>query len=232
MKIITISRQYGAGGREIGLAVGKELGVTLYDRDIIAATAKASSIDASQIEREGEEISATESILRNITPISYDQKDYIYETQRSVILDLAKQGPCVILGRCADVVLHDAGIETLNVYIYSDEAHRAERISGYLNTTDTAEIPYSMDALVHAVEERIRVKKRKFSIIAVAEGAMSVEEAAMKKKDRARRSYYEHYTGQHWGDCHNYDITLNSGSLGVEACVQLICAAVKAAENK
>ena len=142
-------------------------------------------------------ISATESILRNITPISYDQKDYIYETQRSVILDLAKQGPCVILGRCADVVLHDAGIETLNVYIYSDEAHRAERISGYLNTTDTAEI--------------VR---------------------AMKKKDRARRSYYEHYTGQHWGDCHNYDITLNSGSLGVEACVQLICAAVKAAENK
>ena len=140
MKIITISRQYGAGGREIGLAVGKELGVTLYDRDIIAATAKASSIDASQIEREGEEISATENILRNITPISYDQKDYIYETQRSVILDLAKQGPCVILGRCADVVLHDAGIETLNVYIYSDEAHRAERISGYLNTTDTAEI--------------------------------------------------------------------------------------------
>ena len=135
MKIITISRQYGAGGREIGLAVGKELGVTLYDRDIIAATAKASSIDASQIEREGEEISATESILRNITPISYDQKDYIYETQRSVILDIAKQGPCVILGRCADVVLHDAGIETLNVYIYSDEAHRAERISGYLNTT-------------------------------------------------------------------------------------------------
>lgn len=105
MKIITISRQYGAGGREIGLAVGKELGVTLYDRDIIAATAKASSIDASQIEREGEEISATENILRNITPISYDQKDYIYETQRSVILDLAKQGPCVIpralRGRCA-----------------------------------------------------------------------------------------------------------------------------------
>ena len=144
MKIITISRQYGAGGREIGLAVGKELGVTLYDRDIIAATAKASSIDASQIEREGEEISATESILRNITPISYDQKDYIYETQRSVILDLAKQGPCVILGRCADVVLHDAGIETLNVYIYSDEAHRAERISGYLNTTDTAEIVRAM----------------------------------------------------------------------------------------
>ena len=97
MKIITIRRQYGAGGREIGLAVGKELGVTLYDRDIIAATAKASSIDASQIEREGEEISATESILRNITPISYDQKDYIYETQRSVILDLAKQGVAILL---------------------------------------------------------------------------------------------------------------------------------------
>mgnify|MGYP000401749516 CR=1 FL=1 len=96
---------------------------------------------------EGEEISATESILRNITPISYDQKDYIYETQRSVILDLAKQGPCVILGRCADVVLHDAGIETLNVYIYSDEAHRAERISGYLNTTDTAEIVRTESAI-------------------------------------------------------------------------------------
>ena len=117
MKIITISRQYGAGGREIGLAVGKKLGVTLYDRDIIAATAKASSIAASHIEREGEEISATESSLRHSTRLSYDHKEFISETQRSVILDLAAQGPCVILGRCADVVLHDAGIETLNIYI-------------------------------------------------------------------------------------------------------------------
>ena len=193
MKIITISRQFGAGGRKIGLAVAKELGVMLYDRDIIAATAKASSIDAKQIEREGEEISGTENFLRNITPVSYDQKDLIYETQRSVILNLAEKGPCVIVGRCADVILHDAGYDTLNVYIYADEMTRANRLAGELNTTDTVELA-----------------------------------RAMKKTDRARRMYYEHYTGQRWGDCTNYDITLNSGTVDIDTCVKIIVDAAKA----
>ena len=193
MKIITISRQYGAGGREIGLAVAKRLGIMLYDRDIIAATAKASSIDAKQIADEGETISGTENFLRNITPVSYDQKDYIYETQRSVVLDFASKGPCVIVGRCADVILREAGFDTVNVYLHADEASRAERMKDRLGTNDMTEILHTM-----------------------------------KKVERARRTYYEHYTGQHWGDCHNFDLALNSGSLGTDTCVQIICdAAVK-----
>ncbi len=190
MKIVTVSREYGAGGNAIARAAAKALGVEVYDRDIIARTAAESSLEPSQIEREGEEISTAEAILRNITPISYEQKDYIFETQREVVLDFARKGPCVIIGRCADVILREEGIDSLNVYIYADPEHRAERVAEYIHSQDHVEI-----------------------------------QRAMKKKDRARRAYYEHYTDQEWGDCHNYDLALNSGTLGFDECVRYICEA-------
>ena len=190
MKIVTVSREYGAGGNAIARAAAKALGVEVYDRDIIARTAAESSLEPSQIEREGEEISTAEAILRNITPISYEQKDYIFETQREVVLDFARKGPCVIIGRCADVILREEGIDSLNVYIYADPEHGAERVAEYIHSQDHVEI-----------------------------------QRAMKKKDRARRAYYEHYTDQEWGDCHNYDLALNSGTLGFDECVRYICEA-------
>ena len=192
MKIVTVSREYGAGGNAIARAVAKALGVEVYDRDIIASTAAQSQLEESQIEREGEEISTAETILRSITPISYEQKDYIFETQKKVVLELASKGPCVIIGRCADVILREAGIESLNVYVYADEAHRAGRVGEYIGSSEPAEIA-----------------------------------RAMRKKDRARRAYYEHYTDQEWGDCHNYDLALNSGTLGFDACVRYICEAAR-----
>ena len=192
MKIVTVSREYGAGGNAIARAAAKTLGVEVYDRDIIARTAAASSIEPARIEREGEEITVTETLLRNITPISYEQKDYIFETQREVVLEFARKGPCVIIGRCADVILREAGIESLNVYIYADREDRAQRVGEYIQSQDRVEIF-----------------------------------RAMRKKDRARRAYYEHYTGQEWGDCHNYDLALNSGTLGFDECVRFICEAVQ-----
>ena len=105
MKIITLSREYGAGGHSIGTEVAKRLGIEFYDKDIIAGVARESGIDESLIASKGEEISTAESIIRAITPISYDQKDLIFETERNVIIDIAKKGPCVILGRCADILL-------------------------------------------------------------------------------------------------------------------------------
>ena len=192
MKIVTISREYGAGGHSIALAAAKALGVEVYDKDIIAATAKASSLEPSQIEREGEEISTAETILRSITPISYEQKDLIFETQKQIVLELAGKGPCVIIGRCADVILRQAGIDSLNVFVYADEAHRAARVGELIHSDEPAAI-----------------------------------RRVMKKKDRARRAYYEHYTDQEWGDCHNYDLVLNSGTLGYEECVRIVCEAAR-----
>lgn len=140
MKVITLSREYGAGGHSIGREVAKQLGIEFYDRDIINEAAKKSGIDPALIAAEGEEISRADSFIRAITPISYEQKDAMFEAQRNVIIDIAKQGPCVILGRCSDTILKKAGVPSLNVFLYADDASRAKRVSELINSTDPVEI--------------------------------------------------------------------------------------------
>ena len=143
-KIITISREYGAGGHSIGTQVAKELGIPFYDRDIVRETAKASGFDIELIEREGESESFTDTILKNLftVPGSYynDTREAIYEVQKAIILRLAKQGPCVILGRCADHILKEAGIDAINVFVYANELHRGARITEMTGETNAAEL--------------------------------------------------------------------------------------------
>ena len=139
MKIITISREYGAGGHSIGNAVAQQLGIELYDKDIIRATAREMNLDYAQIEQSEEEVSAAESIIRRITPISFEYKDYLFDAQKKVILELAQKGPCVIVGRCAEVILKEAGIEALDVFLYADEDHRAAWVEKHLGTDSRAE---------------------------------------------------------------------------------------------
>lgn len=193
MKIITICREYGAGGHSIGRKVAEQLGIEFYDRDIIKATAGTLGIDPEQLEQEEEMISRSESFLRSITPISYDRKAAIYDIQRDVILEIAKKGPCVILGRCADAVLEEAGIPSLDVFLYADDAHRAVRIGELEGLTSPSDIQRSM-----------------------------------KKNDHDRRSYYTHYTGRFWGDRRNFNLMLDTGTLGYETSIRLICEAASA----
>lgn len=190
MPIITISREYGAGGHSIGRSVAAQLGIEFYDRDIIKQVAIESGIDPELIEQSGEEISKTEEFVRSIVPISYDQKDAIFNLQKEIILKIAAQGPCVILGRCADFVLKEAGIESMNVFLYAGEASRMNRVGELVGSDDPAVI-------------------RK----------------AIKRTDHNRHSYYSYYTEQDWGDYRNYNMMLDTGSLGYEACVKLICEA-------
>ncbi len=144
MKFVTISREYGSGGREIALAVAKELGVELYDRDIIRRVAKESGLDYDYLNMEAEALTKTESFLRSITPMQYDQKDTLFDMQREAILGFAAQGPCVIVGRCGDSILEGAGYECFNVFLHADDAHRALRIGERMNTSDEALIQKSM----------------------------------------------------------------------------------------
>ena len=195
MKIITLCREYGAGGHSIGRRVAEELGIEIYDKDIIGHSAAALGIDPGQVEAEEEGISRSEAFLRAITPISYERKDALYDTECAVIRDLAAKGPCVFLGRCADAVLQEAGIDCLRVYLYGDDDHRAKRVGELIGSKDPAEI-----------------------------------QKAMKKTDQARRSYYTHYTGKTWGDHRNFHLCLDTGALGYETCVKLICDAVKGME--
>ena len=194
MNIITISREYGAGGHSIGKRVAEELGIEFYDRDIIRNTVKESGLDAGVVEHEEEEISRADAIWRMITPAAYtDRREAIHEIERKVILMLASKGPCVILGRCADAILEEFDVESLNVFIYADAIHRAARVSEIIGSRNPADI-----------------------------------QKAMKKTDNARRNYYQSFTGKHWGDCKNFNLSMDSGMLGYDACVKLICEAYRA----
>ena len=194
-KVITISREYGAGGHTIGKQVAQELGIELYDRDIVRETVQASGYDTETVQQEEEEVSKTSAFLKSILSNSAyypNTQDAIHDVQQAVILRYAQQGPCVILGRCADEILRTSGIPCLNVFIHASEIHRAERMRKETGITDTTEL------------QRLIVRK-----------------------DHLRRNYYNHYTGKQWGDSHNYHLSLDSGTLGDELCVQIIVAAAR-----
>ncbi len=192
--IITISREYGAGGHSIAREVARQLGIEIYDRDIIRNTARDSGLDMGVVEREEEEISRTDAFLRMITPAAYvDRRETIHEIERKVILMLAAKGPCVLLGRCADAILNEANVDSLNVFIYADDLHRAHRVSELIDSRNPTEV-----------------------------------QKVMKRTDAARRNYYQQFTGRHWGDFRNYNLMLDSGALGYDACVKLICDAAGA----
>lgn len=141
--VITISREYGAGGHTIGKRVAEELGIEIYDRDIMRETVKASGFEVDIVEQEAEDVSKTSYFLKSLVAGSvhyHDPQDAIHDVQRAVILKFAQQGPCVILGRCADVILRDSDVETLNVFIHADDLHRAVRISEQTGVTNATEL--------------------------------------------------------------------------------------------
>ena len=144
MRIITLCREYGAGGHSVGQKVAAELGIEFYDKDIIRDSAEEMGIDPALLEAEEEAITRKEAILRSISPISYDQKDAMYGAESDVILKLAAKGPCLILGRCADAVLRAAGVPSLDVFLFADEAHRAARVGELIGTRDEAVIHRTM----------------------------------------------------------------------------------------
>ena len=194
-KIVTISRQYGSGGRYIGENLAKAMGVPCYDEKLIDMVAKESGFAQSFVAEKGERM--TGSLLFNIaSSLSFANnvfstnngvtlQDEIYFTQNRIIKELADKGPCVIVGRCADYILRERE-DCLNVFIFADNESKIERAEKYFNIT-REEAP-----------------------------------AVLKKKDKARANHYKYYTDQEWGMASNYDLCLNSGLIGIEGCVKAI----------
>ena len=143
-KVITISSEYGAGGHSIGLKLAEQLGIPLYDKEIMEETAKASGFDVELIESEEEDVSMRTSIMKSICAVSsnyyFDTQDAIHDVQKAIIQNFAKKGPCIIIGRCADEVLKEAGIESFNVFIHADDVHRAVRVSEITGSNNATEI--------------------------------------------------------------------------------------------
>ena len=194
-KIVTISRQYGSGGRYIGENLAKAMGVPCYDEKLIDMVAKESGFAQSFVAEKGERM--TGSLLFNIaSSLSFANnvfstnngvtlQDEIYFTQNRIIKELADKGSCVIVGRCADYILRERE-DCLNVFIFADNESKIERAEKYFNIT-REEAP-----------------------------------AVLKKKDKARSNHYKYYTDQEWGMASNYDLSLNSGILGIDGCVEMI----------
>lgn len=195
-KVITISRQYGSGGREIGQRVAEHYGIPFYDNELIARAAKETGFAEETFEKA--EDKASNSLLYSLamgvnvfgnqdfgfTGLSLD--DRIFLAQSDVIRKIAEEGPCVIVGRCADYVLKEqSGV--VNLFIKADMSSRIER----------------------AVQEYGDDPVKAADIIL--------------KKDKHRANYYNYHVGERWSDLNNYDLVIRSDYAGIDNAVDCIC---------
>ena len=146
-RIITISREFGSGGRFIGEEVAKKLGISYYDKNIISRIAEKSGLSPEYIQ-ENAELSPKKGLFayafsgRDITGKSVE--DMVYEAQRNIILELAEKEPCVIIGRNADYILKDRD-DVLNVFIHGDMLEKIKRITGLYNVKEKEAVKMMAD---------------------------------------------------------------------------------------
>ena len=139
-RIITISRQFGSGGRTIGRLLSEKLGIPCYDNELIEKLAQESGFDKNYIAEQGEYTAHSNWFVNAFSTgrSSYPtNQDYLWKIQRQIILDLAEQSPCIIVGRCADYILREKA-DCLRVFIHADMEHRAERIVKLYGESDVA----------------------------------------------------------------------------------------------
>jgi cytidylate kinase len=130
-RIITISRQFGSGGRTIGNQLAEKLGIPCYDSILIEKLAQKSGFAKEYIEEQGEYTSHgnlfINALLSDNSAFIGTNQDYLWQIQRKIILDIAERESCIIVGRCADYILKDVA-NCLTVFIHADMEKRAERI--------------------------------------------------------------------------------------------------------
>ncbi len=133
-KVITISREFGSGGHDIGVEVAKRLNIPFYDHEIVDKAVEKSGFTRDFVEEHGEYSSLSSVLLGTSAPYdtyyySEDPQDKIFKIQRDIITKVAEQGPCVIVGRCANVILKKANIDSFDVFIRADLDKRAENVA-------------------------------------------------------------------------------------------------------
>jgi len=128
LPVITISRQYGAGGRSVAKKLSEKLGIEYYDIDFIRLTAKVSGYSEDEVRKEGEDMGGVARFVNNfLTNASFSNPyDEIFQAQKAVILGLAEK-PCIIVGRCSNIILREAGIPTLDIFLTASKEYRIKR---------------------------------------------------------------------------------------------------------
>lgn len=195
-KVITIGRQYGSGGREIGQKIAEHYDIPFYDNELITRAAKESGFAEENFARA--EDKATNSLLYSLamginvygnqdfgfTGLSLD--DRIFLAQSDVIRKVADEGPCVIVGRCADYVLKERE-NIVNIFIKASMNYRIERV-----------------------------------ITQYGEDSKKAADVIMKN-DKRRANYYNYHVGEKWNDLSNYDLVIRSDFAGIDRSVACIC---------
>lgn len=198
-RIITIGRQFGSGGSEIGKKLAEKLGIAYYDKNLIELASEKSGISKKVFEKADERHN---SFLYSLSMAHYGglvspvylndviTNDKLFIIQSNIIKEIAKKESCVIVGRCASDILEDVA-ETLDVFVHAGLEYRTQRI---MRLYDMPE---------HSAQTLI------------------------KKTDKSRSSYFDFYSSKSWGACETYDISLNSEFLGVDGCVNLLSECVE-----
>lgn len=203
--IITIGRQFGSGGREIGEKVAEHFNIKCYDKELLTRAAKESGFCEEMIQNHDER--PTTSFLYNLVmdtySFGYNASSFVdmpishkvFLAQFDTIKKIADEGPCVIVGRCADYALAD-NKNCLHIFIYGNEECKVKRIM------------------------------EKYSLNEAKAKEMC------SKKDKQRQSYYNYYSSKKWGRADSYDLCINSSVLGVEGTVKLIIQYIEDFESK
>ncbi|MCI2050010.1 MAG: cytidylate kinase-like family protein [Lachnospiraceae bacterium] len=197
--IITIGRQFGSCGHEIGNKVAAHYGIICYDKELVAKTASDSGFCEEMVQKHDE--MPTSSFLYNLVMDTYsfgynNMSSYvdmpisqkIFLAQFEAIKKIADEGPCVIMGRCADYALSERS-NLLTIFIHADEEFKIQHIM------------------------------KRFPDITTEQKAIDF----MNKKDKQRQSYYNYYTSRKWGRSDTYDASISSSRFGIDGTVKLIC---------
>ena len=187
--IITLSREYGSGGRYIGKLVAEKLGIKLYDKEFVAKLAEETGLSSEYIENNEQKRGALET-LNNGYYSGLSNSDELFIKESELIKKVASENSCVIVGRCADFILKE-NKNVFKVFVYSNMENKIKR------TTNI----YGLD-------------KNK-------------AEKEINRINKLRANHYKYYTEKDWNNPENYDICINSDSLGVEKVADLICEMIK-----
>ena len=202
--IITISRQYGSGGREIGQLLASRLEIPFYDNDIIIELAKENPFQESSFNNK-EDMTANSLIysiamgintgnFQKFGGVAMNIEDQIYMNQCAIIRKIASEGPCIIVGRCADYIL-EQNEDIMSFYIWASIESRINRAKDVYG-----------DSHNKAQENLLRI-------------------------DKKRSAYYRYHSGRIWGQVDNYDMTLRSDMLGIEGTVDVMEHLINMREN-
>ena len=193
--VITISRQFGSGGRELGRRLAEKLGFAYYDDEIIAEISRRTSLSEEYVQQIVEHRPVTLmpiTIGHSFYPVQHplmEQSQNIYQEQAQIINEMSEKSPCVIVGCCADYILRQKKL--LRLFVFADMQSKIERCR-----------------LKGPEEENLTDKQLRRQI---------------QKVERNRAKYYEFYTGRTWGDKLNYDLLINTTNTDIRLIVDVIC---------